>query len=61
MSSENTSSSELETRNLCIDTSEYVAIRFVFTEGQIRRLTELAKAGKVNAKSSPILAKPRKT
>jgi hypothetical protein len=37
----------LETRNVCIDTSEYVAIRFDFSEGPIRRLTELAKDGKV--------------
>jgi PIN domain len=55
MSSGNTSSQQLETRNLCIDTSEYVAIRFAFSEGQIRRLTELAKAGKANVFITPVI------
>ena len=55
MMSTDTPSAQLETRNLCIDTSEYVAIRFAFTGGQIRRLVELAKSGKVKVFITPVI------
>lgn len=45
----------LVTRNVCIDTSEYVAAQFGFRTASFRRLVELAQTEKVHLFITPII------